>query len=136
MPLSHLNRVLMDRPLTSDSAWQRWIGLPQGALFGFRFADLICLPKPFRTFVDTLVSSSRAPESPCAGNSHALTRQRRACTFSQVNGQLEDGVPHARALSPANMQSNCNANPGIDRYLKEPALVVTALAATPQTPPM
>ena len=135
-PLSPLNRVLMDRPLTSNSAWQRWIGLPEGALFKFWNAYLISLPEPFRTFVILIVSSSRAPASPCAGSPRELARRRRACAFPQVNGQLEDGVPHERALSPANTQCNRNADHWFERYITEAALVISTLATTSQTSSM
>ena len=134
--LSSLNRVLMDRLMAWNSAWQRRIGLPMGALFRFRLGNLMRLSeKPFRSFVDLIVSSSRAPEIPFAGNSRVLARRRRPCLLWQACGQFEDGVPHAEALSPFKPRTSINAHNGSERY-KEFALVVSALATTPQTSSM
>ncbi len=43
MPFSSLNQVQMDLPTAMSSAWQRWIGLPEGALLWLRSGDLTSL---------------------------------------------------------------------------------------------
>ena len=106
MPSTSLNQDQMAWQLALKSARQLWIGLPEGALFKPRLNILTCPSKPTRIFASHFVSSSRTSASPCAGTLRDLARRRRPRIIFRVRGQLEDGVPHARALSPANRRTS------------------------------
>ncbi len=106
MPFASLNRFQADRPLVSIAAWQPWIGLPEGASVGLRLKHLLPLSDPFRHFEAANTSSIDATASPCAGRLDGFMQRRAHCVRMQSGcGQLEDGVPHAEALSPANFSS-------------------------------
>src|SRR5690606_24304706 len=102
MPISSLNRIRMDRQLATNGAWQHWTGLPEGALFGPWLHHLDDLANPSHTLAVARLSCAREPASPCAGLTRVLAQWRRPRVFSRAAGHLEDGVPHAEALSPTN----------------------------------
>jgi len=132
MPFSSLNRIRMDRQMASSGAWQLWTGLPEGALLWSRLGDFTHLSNPSRTFdVDTRTLARRSA-SPCTERPRALPRQRKPRRYRLGCGHLEDGVPHAEALSPANRFSPIRRGLYPARSVEEPALAVSALATTLQ----
>jgi hypothetical protein len=136
MPSTSLNWARSGQQLTLDGAWQRWIGLPEGAQFRSRLNIPTSLSETFRSFVSHFVSPSRTPASPCAGSSRDLAERRSPRNSWRACGQLEDGVPHARALSPANMQCQFNAQGSRPRSQTEFPLVVSSLAPPSPTSPV
>lgn len=136
MPFSSLDRPLMDRQQTLNGAWQQWIGLPEGASFWSRLNSSMDLSKPSRTFFTANVSSVPTSASPCAGDLCGLTLWNNPCLTSQGEcGQLEDGVLHADALSPANLQSTTRRHERGASAQAQFTLVIPSLATTPQTSP-
>ena len=136
MPFSSLDRFRMDRQMASNGARQRWTGLPEGVPFRSRLGEFTHLSNPSRTFdVDNLTLAHRSA-SPCTERLRALPRQRSPRFDRRGRGHLEDGVPHAEALSPANRISPIRRGACPTWYVEEPALVDSALATTPQASPM
>lgn len=130
MPFSSLNRIQTDRQMASNGAWQRWTGLPEGASFVSRLHDFTSLsnpPRPVDTEPGTL---ARRSVSPSAGRARALSRCRKIRSIERMGGYLEDGVPHAEALSPANRISPIQRSVLFARYVEE-TLAYSALASTP-----
>ena len=76
--------------------------MPEGALSKPRLNILTYLSEPFRTFDQVTAVLARVQASPRARTPRLMQRRRRSRPLRRVCGQLEDGVPHARALSPAN----------------------------------
>jgi hypothetical protein len=135
MPFSSLNRLRMDRQMASNDAWQRGTGLPEGASFWFRLNGFTSLSNPPRRFDIEPETFSRRSERPSAERSRALSRYRGTRSFERVGGYLEDGVPHAEALSPANRISPIQRSVFFARYVEE-TLAYSALATTPQASSM
>jgi hypothetical protein len=135
MPLSSLDRILTDRQMASSDAWQRWTGLPEGASLLLTFGDFTSLSNPPRPFDIELGTLARRPVSPCAGRPRALSRCRSTRSLERVCGYLEDGVPHAEALSPANDVSPIQRRVSFARYV-EKTLARSALATTPKASSM
>jgi hypothetical protein len=131
MPFSSLNRFRMDRQMTSNGARQQWIGLPEGASFWFRFGSFTFLSNPFRISDFEPQTLARRSASPCAESPRALSRYRNTRSPERVGGHLEDGVPHAEALSPANRFSSIKRGSSLAGFAKE-TLAVSALATTQQ----
>ena len=136
MPFSSLDRFRTDRQMASNGAWQRWTGLPEGAPFWSRLNDFTDLSNPSRTFDVDILTLARRSASPCTERLRALPRQRSPRCYRRGRGYLEDGVPHAEALSPANRFSPIRRGACPTRSVDEPALVVSALATTQQASPM
>jgi len=135
MPFSSLNRVQLDRQMTSNGAWRQWIGLPEGASFWSRFLSFTTLSNPSRCFHIEPETLARRSASPCAESPRALSRYRRTRSSERVGGYLEDGVPHAEALSPAKRFSPIQRGLPLARYVEE-TLADSALATTPQASSM
>ena len=135
MPFSSLNRLRMDRQIASNGAWQRGTGLPEGASFWFRLNGFTSLSNPPRSFDIEPGTLARRPVSPCTGSPRALSLYRRTRSNERVGGHLEDGVPHAEALSPAIRISPIGRRLSFARYV-EKALARSALATTPQVSSM
>jgi hypothetical protein len=134
MPSSSLDWVQLDQQMVFDSAWQRRIGLPEGALSKPRLNNLTYLSEPFRTFVHHRFISACASEPKgwriAHGRAAAKTRH-----FWRACGLLEDGVPHARALSPANICDTTSHQRPSRRAKPEFTLVVSSLATTHEASP-
>lgn len=130
MPFSSLNRIRMDRQMASNGAWQRWTELPEGASFVLRLDGFTYLSNPPRHFDIEPVTLARRSVSPSAGRPRALSRYRNLRSIKQVGGYLEDGVPHAEALSPAKRISPIKRSVFFARYVEE-TLAYSALATTP-----
>jgi hypothetical protein len=133
MPSTSLNWARSGQQLTLNGAWQRWIGLPEGAQFRSRLNNPTSLSETFRSFVLSYVRQSRTPASPCAGSSRDLAEQRSTCFSFGSCGQLEDGVPHARALSPANIQHQACSKGSRPRQQTEFTLAISSLATPSQS---
>lgn len=137
MPFSSLNQVRSDLQAVTSGAWQRWIGLPEGALLWPRSGELTSLSRshPQSQSVSTsFVSGQRARL--LADRTHFATF-RKAGLIRPVCGHLKNGVPHAEALSPFNLiyasdQSSDRARPGTGASL----VASSALATVSQIPPM
>lgn len=134
MPFFSLNRIRMDRQMASNGAWQQWIGLPEGASFWFRFGNFTSLSNPFRFSNFDTETLARRPASPCAGSLRALPRHWMTRSTERGGGYLEDGVPHAEALSPATF-SPIKRGSFLVRFVEE-TLAVSALATTQQVSSM
>lgn len=135
MPFSSLNRFRTDRQMALSGAWQRWTELPEGASLWLRLHGFTSLSNPPRYFDIGSETLARRPVSPSAGRSRALSRYRRTRSTERVGGHLEDGVPHAEALSPTNRVSPIKRCLPFARYV-EKTLVDSALATTPQASSM
>lgn len=135
MPFSSLDRFRTDRQMVSSGAWQRWTGLPEGASFLPRLRSFTSLSNPPRRFDIEPETLARRPVSPCAGRSRALCRHRGTRSVERVGGYLEDGVPHAEALSPAKQFSPVKRSLPFARNV-EKTLARSALATTPQASSM
>lgn len=135
MPLSSLNPVLADRQLATSGARQRWTGLPEGASLLLTFGGFTSLSNPPRVFDIEPGALARRPVSPCAGRPRALSRRQRTRSRRASCGYLEDGVPHAEALSPANNFSPIQRSVPFARYVEQ-TLAHSALATTPQASSM
>jgi hypothetical protein len=137
MPFSSLNQVRMDLQTATSGAWQRWIGLPEGALFRPRSGELTILSNPLpqtQSVRNSFVPGQRARV--LADPTHFATVGKSGLR-RPVCGQLEDGVPHAEALFPFNSiyafgKSSDRAKPGTGASL----VISSALAATSQVSPM
>ena len=136
MPFSSLNRVQRDRQTAQGGACQQRIGLPEGAPRWLRQVNLTTLSETPRTFEAERNSSALAFASPCADRTRVLARPRRPCSHWQGSGQLEDGVPHAEALSPAIRHTYKHAPRKCSRDTAHAALADSALATTRKTSPM
>ena len=132
MPTSSLNQSECGWQMTSSGAWQQWIGLPEGASLKFRLDNLADPSNLFRTIKTEPFSSMFAPASPRAGSEHVLARSRSASVTALACGHLEDGVPHAEALSPANTPPPIIGPYWAMRTNAQCTVVVFALATTPQ----
>ena len=137
MPFSSLNLVRLNLQMATSNAWQRWIGLPEGAPFRPRSGKLTSLSDPLPQ--SQIVCTSFVPGQ----RARVLAERTHSATFRKsgfrrpVSGQLEDGVPHAEALSPFNPicafnMSSERARPGTGASL----VISSPLAATSQVPPM
>jgi hypothetical protein len=137
MPFSSLNQVQMDLPTATSGAWQRRIGLPEGALFRPRPGELTTLSGHLpqtQSVRNSFVPGQRARV--LADRSHSATVGKSGLR-RPVCGQYEDGVPHAEALYPFNPihafdQSSDRARPGTGATL----VISSALATTSQVPPV
>ncbi|AGK57364.1 hypothetical protein HYPDE_28423 [Hyphomicrobium denitrificans 1NES1] len=136
MPFSSLNRILMDRQITLNGAWQRWTGLPEGASLWFRLGAFTAPSNPYRYFDVDYPTLARRSASPCAERMRAFRPTTKSPPSRRGCGHLEDGVPHAEALSPASRFSPTPREDCSARIVEEAALVVSALATTPETPSM
>src|SRR6187402_2400524 len=101
MPVSSLDRIRTDRQMALNDAWQRWTELPEGASFLPRLDSFTSLSNPPCHIDVELVKLARRSVSPSAERPRALSRYRKTRSSERVGGHLEDGVPHAEALSPA-----------------------------------
>lgn len=135
MPFFSLNRVRMDRQMASNGAWQQWIGLPEGASFWSWFGSFTSLSNPFRFSKSETETLARRSASPCAERLRALPRSWMTRSTERGGGYLEDGVPHAEALSPANRFSPIARGSPLARCVEE-TMAVSALATTPQVSSM
>ena len=137
MPFSSLDQVRSNLPTATSNAWQRRIGLPEGALLQPRPGDLTTLfdHLPQSQSVRTsFVPGQRARV--LADSSHSAT-VRKAGLIRPVCGHLEDGVPHAEALSPfipihAFIKTSNRARPGRGTSL----VISSALATASQVSPV
>jgi hypothetical protein len=136
MPFSSLNRVRLDRQMVARGAWQQWTELPEGARCEPRRHDFTYPSKPPRTFQAKRNSSVRRSASPCAARPRVLALLGTPRVISLGCGQLEDGVPHAEALSPANRNHKPHGLSSRTRAKGREPLAGSALASTPQIPPM
>lgn len=116
--------------MASSGAWQRWTGLPEGALLWSRLYGFTSLSNPPRLFDVEPGTLARRSASPSAVRVRALSRYRKIRSTERVGGHLEDGVPHAEALSPANRISPIQRSMFFARYVEE-TLAYSALATTP-----
>jgi len=135
MPFFSLNRIRMDRQMASNGAWQQWMGLPEGASFWSRFGNFTSPSNPFRFSNFETETLARRSASPCAGRLRALPRSWITRSTERGGGYLEDGVPHAEALSPANLFSSIKRDVLVARFVEE-TLAVSAPAATQQVSSM
>ena len=135
MPLSSLNRIQTDRQMASSGAWQRWIELPEGASLVLRPDGFTILSNPPRHLHVEPRTLARRPASPSAVRPRALSRHGNARSAGRVGGHLEDGVPHAEALSPAKRISPIQRALRVARYVEE-TLASSALATTPHASEM
>ena len=134
MPFSSLNRILMDRQMTLNGAWQQWTGLPEGASLRFRLGAFTPRSNPYRYFDVDYPTLARRSASPCAERMRAFCPTTKTTSPSRRGrGHLEDGVPHAEALSPASRFSQTPRAERSEGIVEETALVVSALATTPET---
>lgn len=137
MPLPSLNRALAGRPMTLSGAWQRWMGLPEGALRKSRLNQLTNLSNPSR--------KSRL----CFIRVHELQRARVLDSRARAGavripgscepdcGHDQDGVPHAEALPTTTTSYRSQAKRFGTGLRTRAALVVSsALASAPETSPM
>jgi len=122
--------------MTLSGARQQWTGLPEGALLWFRLGGLMTQSDLSRHFDVDNQTLARRLASPCAERSRAFTRPRRPRPLGRGRGYLEDGVPHAEALSPASRLSQTQREISFAEFVEESALVVSALATTPEAPSM
>lgn len=136
MPLSSLNRSKPDRQMVWNAAWQRWIGLPEGASFRPRLNHFTNLSHPSRISTVVNLTSARAPVSPCTGASRAFMRQGTNWPAGQLCGLAEDGVSHADALLPAGPHVFTSPRQVVARAAKDVTLVIFALAAIPKASSM
>ena len=137
MPLSPLNQIRMDRQIAKLDTRQHWIALPQGVSGKLRLKHLTCLSNLSRISIpDRLVR-------PLLQRARVLASRRVLDLiddprFSPAGrGDAEDGVPHAEALSPANIHDG-NERMWLARAAKihTPLVVSSALATTPKISPM
>lgn len=106
MPFSSLNRILKGRQMAMNGAWQQWTGLPEGASLRFRFVAFTTLSTPSRYFDVDYPTLARRSASPCAERMRAFRPTTKTTSpLRRGRGHLEDGVPHAEALSPASRLS-------------------------------
>jgi hypothetical protein len=77
MPFSSLDRPPAGRQMASSGAWQRWIGLPEGASIGSRLNILTCLSETLRSFATYTTSFARLSASPRADSSCNGVYRRR-----------------------------------------------------------
>ena len=134
MPFSSLNRIQMDRQMASSGAWQQWTGLPEGASLWFRLDAFTPPSNPSRYFDVDYPTLARRSASPCAERMRAFRPTTKSPPSRRGCGHLEDGVPHAEALSPASRFSPTSCEDRFARIVEEAALVVSALATTPEIP--
>ena len=111
-------------------------GCPRERRSGPGSTNFTDLSNPSRTFDVDILTLARRSASPCTERLRALPRQRSPRCYRRGRGYLEDGVPHAEALSPANRFSPIRRGACPTRSVEEPALVVSALATTQQASPM
>lgn len=130
MPFSSLNRPEMDRQVTLSDAWQQWIGLPEGALLWCRPGGFTSPSNPSRYFDVDYPTLARRPASPCAERMRAFRPTTKTSPLRRGCGHLEDGVPHAEALSPANTRYATNAQSSSQLGRSELPLADTALASS------
>jgi len=100
----------MDRQTTLNGAWQQWTGLPEGASLRFRLVAFTIPSTPSRYFDVDYPTLARRPASPCAERMRAFRPTTKTTPpLWRGRGHLEDGVPHAEALSPASRfsQTTC-----------------------------
>ena len=105
MPSSTLNWALGGQQLTSNGAWQRWMGLPEGASIKFRLNILICLSETLRSFVTYNSSFARTSASPRADTSCDGVYRRRSLpdlagvrNFGRWSASCRSAVTGQRAL--------------------------------------
>ena len=137
MPFSSLNLVRLNLQMATSNAWQRWIGLPEGALLQSRPGDLTSLANPFPQFRSARTSFVPGQRARVLADPTHFAAVRKSGLRRPVCGQLEDGVPHAEALFPFNSiyafgKFSDRAKPGTGASL----VISSPLAATSQVPPM
>ena len=105
MPLSTLNWAVSGQQLTSNGAWQRWMGLPEGASIKFRLNILMCLSETLRSFVTHNSSFARTSASPRADTSCYDVHRRRTLpdwagvrNFGRWSASCRSAVTGQRAL--------------------------------------
>ena len=137
MPFSSLDQVRLDLPTATSSAWQRWIGLPEGALLRSRPGDLTSLANPFPHFHSARASFVPGQRARVLADRTHSAAVRKPGLRRPVCGQLEDGVPHAEALSPFNLNYAFDKSSDRARSGTGASLVISSpLAATSQVPPV
>ena len=138
MPFSSLDQVRLNLPTATSGAWQRRIGLPEGALFWPRPGKLTTLSDHHlpqtQSVCISFVPGQRARV--LADRSHSAPVGETGL-IRPVCGHLEDGVPHAEALFPfksiyAFINTSDRASPGTGASL----VVSSALATTSQISPV
>jgi hypothetical protein len=135
MPFSSLNRIQSDRQMASSGAWQQRTGLPEGASLWFRLGAFTSPSNLSRYFDVDYPTLACRPASPCAERVRAFRpTTKTTLPMRRGRGHLEDGVPHAEALSPASRLSQTPREDRSARTVEETALVVSALATTPEIP--
>lgn len=105
MPSSTLNWVLRGQQSTSNGAWQRWMGLPEGASIKSRLNILICLSETLRSFVIYNAPFVRTSASPRADTSCDGVYRRRLLpdlagmrNFGRWSASCRSAVTGQRAL--------------------------------------
>ena len=105
MPSSTLNWAPRGQQLTSNGAWQRWMGLPEGASIKYRLNILMCLSETLRSFVTHNSSFARTSASPRADTSCNNVYRRRTLpdwagvrNFGRWSASCRSAVTGQRAL--------------------------------------
>ena len=137
MPTFSLDRILSDRQMALSGAWQRRMGLPEGASLEPRLHTAHVSIQPFPHFSSAPHSSAQASASPRAEVLRACRSDEKHRQDKPGCGHSQDGVPHAEEPFTTIFDSASRFVEARAQAFAGSALVVSsALASASQAPPM
>ena len=137
MPFFSLNRIRSDRQTALSSAWQRRMGLPEGAPLKPRLNASRSPIRPFPHFSTAQQSSAWSTASPRAAVPCACRGVEMHRRNKPGGGHSDDGVPHAEEPSTTDFDSaSSDIEARAQAFAGSTLVVSSALASAYATPPM